>query len=299
MKYTPPASAYSKTIRPAKPQFKTGNALPQPQKNNKAAGWIVFVIIVLIIINRPLGYVAVSVFLFLENALMFSKATPPALMWAILGVFAGLVCGSWVARKKFHLNMKITWVTLAILAIFIQVAVSVNKPVKAEAEVQTRESRLATPWVSVTSSEPLPAYLTYSYTADNLLDSLDDTAWMFRSSADTNYVSFVFNKEGADELPRLMLTGFKIKNGYNKTLFKWNSFNRIKNIVVLHNSNTVGELIASDLYGQEEDLSIDPVELQKGDTIQLIIKSVYTGKKNIINSTAVTRLVPVISYTKL
>jgi hypothetical protein len=230
---------------------------------------------------------------------MFSKAIPPALMWAILGVFAGLVCGSWVARKKYHLNMKITWVSLAILAMFIQVAVSVNKPVKAEAEVQTRESTLATSLVSVISSEPLPAYLTYSYTADNLLDSLDDTAWMFRSSADTNYVSFIFDKEGADELPRLTLTGFKIKNGYNKTLFKWNSFNRIKGVAVLHNSSLVGELTASDLYDQEEVLSIDPVVLQKGDTIRLNIKSVYTGKKNTLNSTAVTRLVPIISYTKL
>jgi hypothetical protein len=299
MKYTPPASAYSKTIRPAKPQYTASNPLLPPKKNNKAAGWIVFIIIALLIINRPLGYVAVSLFLFLENALMFSKAIPPALMWAILGVFAGLVCGSWVARKKYHLNMKITWVSLAILAMFIQVAVSVNKPVKAEAEVQTRESTLATSLVSVISSEPLPAYLTYSYTADNLLDSLDDTAWMFRSSADTNYVSFIFDKEGADELPRLTLTGFKIKNGYNKTLFKWNSFNRIKGVAVLHNSSLVGELTASDLYDQEEVLSIDPVVLQKGDTIRLNIKSVYTGKKNTLNSTAVTRLVPIISYTKL
>ena len=90
-------------------------------------GLIVFIILVYLL-HDFLGKASFRFFLFMDNMLRISDTFNPVFMWAVLGLFAGSVYGSFVAYKKYRLPFTVNLIPLGIFLLIIFILVLVNDP---------------------------------------------------------------------------------------------------------------------------------------------------------------------------
>ena len=92
-------------------------------------GFVIFIVVVYLF-RDFLGDTSFKIFLFLDNMLHFQNAGDPVFMWIVLGLFAGLVCGSFVAYKKYRLPFTVNLIPAGIFLLVIFILITVNDPAR-------------------------------------------------------------------------------------------------------------------------------------------------------------------------
>jgi len=134
--------------------------------------------------------------------------------------------------------------------------------------------------VSIKSSSTLTKQGANSYSASNMIDGADATAWSEGVSGD-----------GVGEWIEFTITdnfriGFswQIGNGYNRSKETWQANNRVKKMKVLVDDQVVGYIMLANVsVYQSFDIAPywlkDSPEFKKGTTIKFVIAEVYKGSK--------------------
>ncbi len=134
--------------------------------------------------------------------------------------------------------------------------------------------------VSVKASSTLNSQGVYSYTASNLVDNKDATAW-----------SEGVNGSGVGEWLEFTITSnyrigdsWQVGNGYNRSKDTWQSNNRVKKLKVLVDEKFVGYVILSNIptyqsFNIAPSWLKDSPSFQKGTKIKFVIEEVYKGTK--------------------
>ncbi|MEJ7769536.1 MAG: hypothetical protein WKF89_17080, partial [Chitinophagaceae bacterium] len=249
--------------------------------------------------KRFFGIVSVKFFLFSDNLLRISEEIPPPVMWALLGSFIGLTAGCFIAWKKYKLDFKVNFIPIGIILVFLALLVAFNNPFETIASATERKNEYAYAYVSINVSSSLPEFRNNTYSAANLVDLNDNTAWIDdgKRAGIGEQVDFTFERDKITSLQNISCIGFKIKNGYNKSQKTWEDNNRVRLLNVYHNNKMVERITASDLYKKWEEIAIMPISVRPGDVISVHISSFYAGNK-MPAQTAITELVPRIEYER-
>lgn len=75
-----------------------------------------------------LGKKSFAFFLYTDNLVKVSASVSPVLMWGVLGLFAGLVYGCFVAWRKYRLDYKLMFIPIAVFAALVLILHLVNQP---------------------------------------------------------------------------------------------------------------------------------------------------------------------------
>lgn len=100
-------------------------------KKNRTYGFLATVILIYFF-QKFLGMVSFRFFLFMDNMLRLTRSIHPVVMWAVLGLFAGLIYGSFVAWKKYKLDFKLNLIPVGIFVLIVFILIMVNKPLASE-----------------------------------------------------------------------------------------------------------------------------------------------------------------------
>jgi hypothetical protein len=254
------------------------------------------VLVLLLALSRILAVAGANLFIFLDKLLSFGNNTPAVTGWIFLGILCGLICGTWVAFKKYKLKSKLLLAPLLIMALFILILFMANHPLRRiDRPVPVVHTADAHNFIDVGSSGYLSQQGQLTYTHYNLVDFNDSTAWIENAKyAGIGFeLRFTFN-ERIDNLKNCRLVAFRIRNGYTKSQKLWQDHNRVKDLVLYFNSNLVQNLFISDSFDPIE-IYITPTPVKNGDVVTLSISSVYSGKKR-PDQTAISALMPIIQY---
>ena len=96
-----------------------------PTKNKGCVIAIIAIILVAIII-KPSLVLSFNFFLFLHKLFYTSGVVPFEVLFTIFGLFAGAVCGAWVARRRYNLAAKWVWYPIGGLTLFLLVFLLAN-----------------------------------------------------------------------------------------------------------------------------------------------------------------------------
>lgn len=264
----------------------------------KVVGLIVG-IVVLFMLRHLIGAVSVNFFTAVDHILEIHRSLSPVLMWGILGLFMGAIAGSLVMWQKYKLAMKWNFISIGVFVLFILVLAALSSPLGTKKGVASLQDHTAASMVQVTATSALPDYKQYHYKAENLIDKDLNTAWMYLpGKIGGESVRYIFEQDKMAGLTDLKLTGLQLRNGYSKSMAKWKSFNRIRGFTVYVNSTQVYSGAAVDKYNTEEDIVFNQSPVNPGDTVTVYIHSVYRGNNRKADITAVTEMVPLISFQK-
>lgn len=112
-------------------------------KKNRTYGFLAIVILIYFF-QKFLGMVSFRFFLFMDNMLRLTSSIHPVVMWAVLGLFAGLIYGSFVAWKKYKLDFKLNLIPVSIFLLIVFILFMVNHPLDSatvNSAVQTIEPK--------------------------------------------------------------------------------------------------------------------------------------------------------------
>ena len=260
--------------------------------------WLIIGVAILLIIQKPIGALSVNFFTVTDHLLAVHTAIPPFLMWGILGLFLGAIVGSLVIWAKYKLAFKWNLLSIGAFLFLLLILFVLSAPLStAKGRI---EDHTASAMVKVSATNSLPDYKHYHYSADNLIDQDGSTAWMYAQHKTTEEsVRYVFRKPDSVEFTNPQVTGLQLKNGYSKNKDKWKSYNRLKGFTVYHNNKLVYTGTAADKYNIVEDIVFtQQVPVNEGDTISVRINSVYRGNNRKADITAITEMVPLVSYQR-
>jgi len=97
--------------------------------NNTKKNWtysLLAIAILIFLLQKFLGMISYSFFLFTDNLLRLSDNIHPVAMWAVLGLFTGLIYGSFVAWKKYKLDFKLNLIPVGIFLLIVFILFMVN-----------------------------------------------------------------------------------------------------------------------------------------------------------------------------
>lgn len=260
--------------------------------------WLIIGVLVILIMQKLIGAFSVNFFTVIDRLLEIHPAIPPFLMWGILGLFVGAIVGSLVIWAKYKLAFKWNLLSIGALIFLLLVLFIISAPLST---VQAHmEDHTASAMVKVSATNSLPDYKQYHYSADNLIDKDGNTAWMYmQDKINLESVHYVFTKPDLIEYTNPQVTGLQLKNGYSKNKDKWKSYNRLKDFTVYHNNKLVYSGTAADQYNIVEDIVFtQQVPVNPGDTISVRINSVYRGNNRKADITAISEMVPLVSYQR-
>ncbi len=102
----------------------------------KIVGVILLVLLgILYAFRIPLSVIGINTFLFIDNLVEFSRNIHPVILWGILGLFVGLLYGTFTAWKKYRLEFKLNLIPLGVFVLFITLLILVNKPFESKASL--------------------------------------------------------------------------------------------------------------------------------------------------------------------
>lgn len=256
---------------------------------------VIIMLVLLFVFRKQLGITGINSFLFMDNLLHVNNEVQPAVMWAVFGLCIGAVYGSYTAWKKYRLSFKVNLIPIAVFLLLLVLLSAVSQPIQSSSLDASGRAADAYGLVTVQASSRLPDYNNNSYSEANLLDRDDHTAWIENNaySGLGEHIDFIFSHSGMGSSGRLKCTGFRIKNGYNKSEKTWRDHNRLKTFSVYHNNNLVSNLPAGDYFDRWEEIRMKPLPVRSGDVISIYITSVYPGSK-ISSQTAISELVPIV-----
>jgi len=120
---------YKIIINPSvKPNEK--NTANKPVDNTKK-NWtyvLLAIIILIFFLQKFLGMISFRFFLFMDNILRVTDSIHPVVMWAVIGLFTGLIYGSFVAWKKYKLDFKLNLIPVGIFLLIVFILFIVNDP---------------------------------------------------------------------------------------------------------------------------------------------------------------------------
>jgi hypothetical protein len=102
----------------------------------KPRHWTISIIALLSVIyflREFLGRMSYSFFLFFDNLVKVDSSFSPVFMWGFLGLFVGLIYGSFVAWKKYRLDFKLNLIPLGIFLFIVFILIIVNDPFASKA----------------------------------------------------------------------------------------------------------------------------------------------------------------------
>lgn len=110
------------------------NTVNKPVDNTKKNWLYVFLATVILIffLQKFLGMISYRFFLFMDNLLRLSDSVHPVVMWAVIGLFTGLIYGSFVAWKKYKLEFKLNLIPIGIFLLIVFILFMVNDPLNSE-----------------------------------------------------------------------------------------------------------------------------------------------------------------------
>lgn len=260
--------------------------------------WLIIGGLVVLIMQKPIGALSVNFFTVVDRLLAIHQAIPPFIMWGILGVFVGAIAGSLVIWAKYKLAFKWNLLSIGAFLFLLLILFILSAPLStAQAHIEDHTARAM---VKVSAANSLPDYKQYHYSADNLIDQDGSTAWMYiQDKTNLESVRYVFTKPDLIEFTNPQVTGLQVKNGYSKNKEKWKSYNRLKDFTVYHNHKLVYTGTAADKYNIVEDIVFnEQIAVNEGDTITVRINSVYRGNNRKADITAITEMVPLVSYQR-
>ncbi len=267
-------------------------------------GCLVWVVIAIFIYSfrKLLGGIGSFFFVHVDR-LLGPSSLSPVILWAVLGLFAGAVAGAFVAYRKFRLSPVVVVVPFAALVLFCFSAalLSEARPVAEAvigvgAEGKITRNVTAGLMAGVSASSELPSGDGQRYEAGNLMDVKRSTAWIENGSGAgiNETVTFLFKGGMMKDIEELTCTGFRIRNGFQKSAKLWRDHNRLKDFSVSHSSGKVIYLMARDLQDEAEEIRFpSPIRVKNGDRLIVSIISVYYGN-NHPDRTAVSELVPLV-----
>lgn len=268
-----------------------------PDKKRSYTGLIVVIMLILaVVFFKFLGIISVNFFQFMNRLLHVTSLTSAVTLWAISGLFVGMIYGALVAWKKYRLHFTIIIVPVAALAVFIIAMLFLNDPLKPSPELVS-VSEDASRFVSVRSSGYLPAFKLTSFSDSNLVDNNDKTTWIenAKNAGIGERIEFNFNTVvHMDKYRNFVCTGINIRNGYARSEKLWASHNRLRDFSVLLNGQVMGNFTAGN-YNHREVIALRPFAVKFSDVISIRINSVYYGNRY-FKLTAITELVPVVEY---
>jgi hypothetical protein len=87
---------------------------------------LVLFVFVVYVMRRFLGHVSAFLFVPIDKLLFISHSIPPVVMWTLLGLLIGLICGSFIAIKKYKLDFKLLGYPIGILLFSIALILMVS-----------------------------------------------------------------------------------------------------------------------------------------------------------------------------
>ncbi len=107
------------------------------EQQNKILGRIAIALviggIVLYLLRVPLTAISINCFLFTDSLVKLSSSFNPIVMWVILGLFIGVIYGSFVAWMKYRLEFKLNLISIGIFVLFFVFLFLLNKPIQSNA----------------------------------------------------------------------------------------------------------------------------------------------------------------------
>ncbi len=103
--------------------------------NNTKKNWTYVLLataILIFFLQKLLGMISYRFFLFMDNLLRLSDSVHPVVMWAVIGLFTGLIYGSFVAWKKYKLEFKLNLIPIGIFLFIVFILFIVNEPLNSE-----------------------------------------------------------------------------------------------------------------------------------------------------------------------
>ena len=143
--------------------------------------------------------------------------------------------------------------------------------------------------VSASASTILAAEGNNKYTADNVLDGKDETAWAVPNGGQGQSLIFTLTEDFQ------IGNTYQIRTGYTKSKALWTANNRVKKFKVFVNNKFAAKVLLQDIDGYQS-FSITPAWKQgfmdstPGDQIRFEIEEIYKGDK--YNDTLVSYFVP-------
>lgn len=267
--------------------------------NRKAVLIIGFVI--LIMANKPIGAFCVNFFTVIDHVLQIHPGISPFFMWGVSGLLFGAIAGSLVMFKKYRLAIKWNLVPVGFFVLVFGALFAFSSPFGTKASRAVLEDDTAGALIEIRATSSIPDYNQYNYKPENLIDNDKGTAWMYiRNREQVESVGYIFNSKKINELNEVQIRGLRIKNGYSKNREKWGNFNRIKDFTVYHNSKPVYSGTAADKFNTDEDIVFgQQIPVSLGDTIRVDINTIYRGNNRKADITAVTEMVPLVSFKKM
>jgi len=271
-------------------------------KNNWGCSWLFLMIVIAALIyyyRAIVGGYSFQIFLFLDNLVKLTDAASPLLFWGMLGLFTGAIYGSFVAWKKYKLNVAVSLIPVGILILFIAILFKVNHPLRATTFTVARNVQTAYAYNLVTATTSnLPSDKNANYKPSFLLDSNNKTAWI--TDVDDNHkaeIRFSFSSLQDYRDKHLQFVGFAIKNGYRKSPQVWDNFARAKELSIKYNGRLITAAILNDKNSDKEEIKITPIPISSFDNISISINAAYPGEKYPTRA-AITELVPIVQYDK-
>lgn len=139
---------------------------------------------------------------------------------------------------------------------------------------------------SARASSTLPNINGLNYSANNILDQNDNTAWVEGVPGDGigEYVELVYTGSQS-----VMMNGFAIKNGYIKSTKAFDENGSPSEIEVLVNNSSKYRCKLERIQ-DEQKFSITPLKLSNGDTIRFVIRNAVVGSDDGVHDTAITEI---------
>src|SRR4051794_1145215 len=106
---------------------------PAEAKDGPGGVWLFLIILFVVltfVFNEALGNFSFKVFLFLDNLVKISDSASPLLLWGMLGLMIGAIYGSFVAWKKYKLDLTVNFIPVGIVLLFIAILFKVNHPLE-------------------------------------------------------------------------------------------------------------------------------------------------------------------------
>lgn len=100
-------------------------------ESKNSSGWFILILIVAVYALRKYPLVAtMNIFIFMDGLFYLGQGVSPIAGWIFMGIFIGLIYGSWVACKKYNLNKQLIWLTAGAASLVFVILYLVNQPME-------------------------------------------------------------------------------------------------------------------------------------------------------------------------
>lgn len=213
--------------------------------------------ILIFFLQKFLGMIGFRFFLFMDNMLRLTDNIHPVVMWAVLGLFTGLIYGSLVAWKKYKLDFKLNLIPISIFLLVVFVLIMINKPLASE-PINIRTAA-ADGKIDTLNTNSLRKFIINSWITTDVKGKNSDNFNRIKNSVTSE---LEFKKNGKC---------YMNQNGRRKALFYYSIAADGKSLLFTHPKRT-GETTTVEIISIKKDELVITSEMFRNDTLLLKAK---------------------------